>query len=176
MTVAVVGAILFAAVPTVVAEAAPAGAWTVGPAPSDFPDLEAAQVTNDAGDTLYIWAKPREDVFQLYAEVHLARGVFAGTMPTYSIDGGTVVDTEAIRREGETRMALTGHTRENISIWLAWISPDPVIRREEPLHDWLTGTELSIRYKAIDGDIDTVRFPLAGAAAVIPDAAGVKAE
>jgi hypothetical protein len=167
-------AILLAA--AVTAGAAQAAEWTVGPAPSDFPDLEAAQVTNEAGDTLYVWAKHRDDLFQVFAEVHLARGVFAGAMPAYSIDGGTVVDTEAIRREGETRMSLTGHTRENISIWLAWMSADDLIRRDEPLHDWLTGEELALSYRALDGDIETARFPLAGAAAAIPEAVGVKAE
>lgn len=168
--------ILLAAALTALAGAAQAAEWTVGAAPSDFPDLEAAQVTNDAGDILYVWAKHRDDLFQVFAEVHLARGVFAGAMPAYSIDGGAVVDTEAIRREGETRSALTGHTRENISIWLVWMSPDDVVRRDEPLHAWLTGKELALSYRAFDGDIETARFPLAGAAAAIPDAAGVKAE
>jgi hypothetical protein len=153
-----------------------ASEWTVGPAPSDFPDLEAAQVTNEAGDLLYVWAKHRDDLFQVFAEVHLARDVFAGTMPTYTIDGGAVVDTEAIRREGETRSALTGHTRENISIWLVWASPEDVIKEDEPLHEWLTGKELALRYESFDGEVETVRFPLDGAQAAIPDAAGVKAE
>jgi hypothetical protein len=161
---------------TILTGAAHAAEWKVGPAPSDFPDLEAAQVTNEAGDHLYVWAKHRDDLFQVFAEVHLARGVFAGAMPAYSIDGGAVVDTEAIRREGETRSALTGHTRENISLWLVWMSPDDVIRRNHPLHGWLTGQELTLSYKAYDGDIETVRFPLTGAAVAIPDAAGVEAE
>lgn len=162
----------------VVATLARAGAseWTVGPAPSDFPDLEAAQVSNEAGDLLYVWAKHRDDLFQVFAEVHLARDVFSGDMPIYSIDSGEPIDTEEIRREGETRSALTGHTRENISIWLVWASPEDLIRADEPLHDWLTGKELTLRYEAIDGDIETVRFPLAGADRAIPEAAGVRAE
>jgi hypothetical protein len=165
-----------AAATAAVVGTANASQWAVAPAPSDFPDLEAAQVTNDAGDQLYVWAKHRDDLFQVFAEVHLARDVFAGAMPSYRIDGGTVVDTETIRREGEARSALTGHTRENISIWLVWMSPEDLIRANEPLHDWLTGKELALSYESYDGDIETVRFPLAGADAAIPDAAGVKAE
>jgi hypothetical protein len=165
-----------AAMTVAVSAAAQASEWTVGPAPSDYPDLEAAQVTNEDGDLLYVWAKHRDDLFQVFAEVHLARDVFSGAMPAYSIDGGTVIDTEEIRREGETRSALTGHTRENISIWLVWASPEDVIRKDQPLHEWLTGKELALKYESLDGDFATVRFPLNGAGAAIPDAADVTAE
>jgi hypothetical protein len=151
--------------------------WQVGPAPSDFPELRAATVTNDAGDQIYVWPNHRDDRFQIFAEVHLAPPhIFGPTLPSYSIDDGPVTDVEEIRKEGEARSALTAHVRNEVSFWLVWSSPQGVIRKDDPLHAWLTGKTLVLRYKANTGAEETASFPLAGAAQAIPQATGVIAE
>jgi hypothetical protein len=156
--------------------AAAAPSWTVGPAPSDFPELEAASALSAGGDQLFVWANHRDDRFQIFAEVHLAPPrAFGDTLPTYRIDDGAPIDVEQIRQEGEARSALTAHVRDNISFWLVWSSPIGVIAKDAPLHEWLTGKVLTLRYTSAAGVTGTVEFPLDGAAAAIPEATGVEA-
>ncbi|MBX6321615.1 MAG: hypothetical protein IRY94_07300 [Rhodospirillaceae bacterium] len=156
---------------------AQAGEWRVGPAPSDFPELQAAQAANEAGDQIFVWPNHRDDRFQIFAEVHLAPPRrFGETLPTYSIDDGPVTDVEDIRKEGEAHSSLTAHARDAVCFWLLWSSPDAVIRKDDPLHAWLTGATLVLRYKSAVGVEQEARFSLAGAAAAIPEATGVSAE
>jgi hypothetical protein len=151
--------------------------WRVGPAPSDFPELQAATVINEAGDQIYVWPNHRDDRFQIFAEVHLAPPrSFDDAMPTYSIDDGPLVDVDDIRKEGEARSALTAHSRGNISLWLVWSSPQDTIRKADALHDWLTGKMLVLHFKSQAGTDEDVRFPLGGAGEAIVEAAGVTAE
>jgi hypothetical protein len=151
--------------------------WRVGPAPSDFPELQAATVINEAGDQLYLWPNHRDDRFQIFAELHLAPPrAFDEAMPSYSIDGGPAVDVEQIRKEGEANFTLTADTRGSVSFWRVWSSADDTIRKDEPLHDWLTGKVLVVRFKTDAGTEEDARFPLGGAAEAIATAAGVTAE
>ena len=151
--------------------------WQVGPAPSDFPELQAATVVNEVGDRIYVWPNHRDDRYQIFAEVHLAAPrSFGEAMPVYSIDDGPVVDVEDIRKAGEARSALTAHTRAGVSFWLVWTSPKELIGKDDPFHAWLTGKVLELRYESAAGTAASTAFPLAGAAEAIPEATGVPAE
>jgi hypothetical protein len=152
-----------------------AGEWSVGPAPSDDPTMEAAVVLNDAGDALFLWSREGEQRTQVFAELHLGRGEkFAGEMPTYRIDGGAPVDTDQVRREGEILGALWGHVGESAAFWLAWTSIGRTILPSDSFAAWLRGREIAIDYKAADGAQHTARFPLAGIGEAVRKATGLE--
>jgi len=142
-----------------------AGEWSVGPAPSDDPAMEAATVLNDDGHALFLWSRAFDDRYQLFAELHLGRGEkFAGVMPTYRINGGDAVDTDTIRREGEALGALWGNVSEDTAFWLAWTSIQPAILPSDALAAWFRGRDLAIAWRAADGTEKVTRFSLAGCA------------
>jgi len=158
---------------------APAAAadWTIGPAPSDYPDLFAATVIGEGGHRLFLWAKHVDGRYQVFAELHLADGAaFADAMPTYRIDGGTEVDTDAIRRAGEAEGALWGFVGDAVAVWLLWSSDAGVTRRGDSLWPWLTGREAQVSFAAADGPRRTVAFPLDGSSEAILAAAGLRRE
>lgn len=139
--------------------------WTVGPAPSDDPAMTAATVLNADGHALFLWSRSFDDRHQLFAELHLARGEsFGGVMPSYRIDGGDSVDTDAVRQQGEELGAMWGSARDGVAFWLAWTSIQPAILPTDRLADWLKGRELEIAWRGADGREKTTRFPLAGVA------------
>jgi hypothetical protein len=154
-----------------------AAEWTVGPAPSDDPELMAATVTNDDGHLLFLWARHIDSRYQAFAELHLGRGAsFGTTMPTYRIDGGDVVDTDAIRQEGDTVGAVWGHVGATAAFWLVWTSIQDAVLPGDQLHRWFDGQEIEISYKADDGATRSTRFTLSGAKAAILQATSLKAE
>jgi hypothetical protein len=159
--------------------AIPAGAadWAVGPAPSDDPELAAATVMNDDGHVLFLWARHIDSRYQAFAELHLGRGAsFGKTMPTYRIDGGDPVDTDAIRQEGDAVGAVWGHVGATAAFWLVWTSIQDAVLPGDQLHRWFEGREIEISYKAADGATRSTRFTLSGAKAAILQATGLKAE
>ena len=149
--------------------------WIVGPAPSDDPAMMAATVMNEDGHALFLWGREGDQRYQLFAELHLARGEdFGETMPTYRIDGGAPVDTEVIRQEGEALGALWGHVGEDTAFWLAWTSIQNSILPSDNFARWFAGKEIEISYAGPDGTVRTVRFSLAGAAVAIHGATGLE--
>ena len=151
--------------------------WEVGPAPSDYPDLSAATVIGEGGHRLFLWAKHVDGRYQVFAELHLADGAaFAGTMPIYRIDGGTEVDTDAIRRAGEAEGALWGFVGDAVVVWLLWSSDADVARRGDSLWPWLTGREARVSFAAAGGTRQTVAFSLDGSSAAILAAAAIRRE
>ncbi|MEX0697070.1 MAG: hypothetical protein WEB85_14055 [Dongiaceae bacterium] len=151
--------------------------WEVGPAPSDYPDLSAATVIGEGGHRLFLWAKHVDGRYQVFAELHLAAGTaFAGAMPTYRIDGGDAVDTDAIRRAGEAEDALWGFVGDAVALWLLWSSDADLARRGDSLWPWLTGRELQVSFAAADGTRRTVAFSLDGSSEAILVAAGLRRE
>jgi hypothetical protein len=154
-----------------------AAEWAVGPAPSDDPELMAATVMNDDGHALFLWARHIDSRYQVFAELHLGRGAaFGTTMPSYRIDGGDVVDTDAIRQEGDAVGAVWGHVGQAAAFWLAWTSIQDVVLPGDQLHRWFEGQEIEISYKAADGSAQSTRFTLSGAKAAILQATGLKAD
>ena len=159
--------------------AAPVAAaeWSIGPAPSDYPDLSAATVLGEGGHRLFLWAKHADGRYQVFAELHLAGGTaFADAMPTYRIDGGETVDTDAIRRAGEAEDALWGFVGEAVAVWLLWSSDADLARRGDTLWPWLTGRELEVSFAAAGGRRQTVAFSLDGSSDAILAAAGLRRE
>jgi hypothetical protein len=154
-----------------------AAEWAVGPAPSDDPELMAATVMNDEGHTLFLWARYIDSRYQVFAELHLGRGAsFGTTMPSYRIDGGETVDTDAIRQEGDTVNAVWGHVGQTAAFWLLWTSIQNAVLPGDRLHQWFDGREIEISYKIPDGSTHSTRFTLSGAKAAILQATGLKAE
>ena len=155
--------------------AALAAEWTVGPAPSDDPAMQAASVMNEDGHILFLWGREGDHRYQLFAELHLGHGEnFGERMPAYSIDGGEPVDTEVVRQEGEALGALWGHVGEDTAFWLAWTSIQKSILPSDSFARWLTGREIEFRYQARDGTSKTTRFSLAGAAKAVQGATGLQ--
>lgn len=164
-----------AALSTLAVSAAAAAEWTVRPAPTDYGGLSAAAITNDAGDTLYLWPRHGPDIYQIFAEVHLGDGTaFADAMPSYRIDDGEPVDTERIREAGEAESALWGHVGDKVAFWRAWSSEEDVIRRTDPFGAWLNGDTLQLTYRAANGETATTSFPLDGLEEAVAEATGVK--
>jgi len=156
--------------------AAAAEGWSVGPAPSDSPELKAATVTNADGHTVYLWLLSGEQAHerQLFCEMHLADGTaFAGDMPVYRIDDDAAVDTSEIREAGDARSALWAHVGERVAFWLISTMPDTGAATDAALTPWLTGNELAVTFRAADGSEHTTRFTLAGSAEAIRAATGV---
>jgi len=156
--------------------AAAAEGWSVGPAPSDSPELKAATVTNADGHTVYLWLLSGEQAHerQLFCEMHLADGTaFAGDMPVYRIDDDAAVDTSEIREAGDARSALWAHVGERVAFWLISTMPDTGAATDAALTPWLTGNELAVTFRAADGSEHTTRFTLAGSAEAIRAATGI---
>jgi len=148
--------------------------WTTGPAPSDDPTMQAATVVNGDGHTLYLWARHADARYQVFAELHLGRGeAFAGTPPTYRIDGGKTIDTKDIGDQGEELGALWAHVGKDAAFWLVWTSIQDSILPSDALHDWFAGKEIEIAYKAADGTSKTTTFSLTGSASALHDATGL---
>lgn len=148
---------------------AAAEGWTVGPAPSDHPDLMAATVVNEDGHTLYLWELIDEDRRQIYCEMHLAEGMrFGDGMPVYRIDSGAPVDTADIRDAGDARDALWAHVGESVAFWLVWSDR----AGDAEILPWLRGREVEISFHTADGSKRTTRFSLAGSAEAIRKATG----
>ena len=157
------------------ATAATAGEWTVGPAPSDDPNMRAAMVTNDTGDTLYIWSRRADERFQIFAELHPgASHDFGREMPRYRIDDGDEIDTERIRQDGEDLNALWGYIGPTSAIWLIWTSIQDEVLSGDRLHEWFGGSEIVIGWRTPAGDPQEARFTLIGAEAAILEATGTK--
>jgi hypothetical protein len=162
---------------SLIAVPARAAEWAVGPAPSDDPELMAATVMNDDGHALFLWGRHGASRYQVFVEMHLGRGAsFGTTMPSYRIDGGDAVDTDAIRQEGDAVGALWGHVGQTAAFWLAWTSIQDVVLPGDQLHRWFDGREIEITYKTTDGTAHSTRFTLNGAKAAILQATGLKAE
>jgi hypothetical protein len=159
----------------IISTTAAAAEWTVGPAPSDDPGMQAAMVTNDTGDTLYIWSRRADERFQIFAEVHPGAGHHFGTdMPRYRIDDGDEIDTERIRQDGEDLNALWGYIGPTSAIWLVWTSIQDEVLSGDRLHEWFGGSELIITWRTPAGDPQEARFTLTGAEAAILQATGTK--
>jgi len=153
---------------------AAAAAWTVGPAPSDDPTMQAATIMNDDGHTLFLWVRHADQRYQVFAEFHLRRGeAFGPAMPTYRIDGGRTTDTRDIRDKGDELGALWAHVGKDAAFWLVWTSIQDAILPSDTLHDWFAGREIEIGYVAADGAAKTTVFPLAGVAAALHGATGL---
>ena len=159
------------------AAAAAPGEWIVGPAPADDPNMKAAIVTNDTGDTLYIWSRQDAERFQVFVELHPGAGhVFGTEMPRYRIDQGEEIDTEGIRQDGERLNALWGYVGPSATSWLVWTSIQDEVLPGDRLYEWFTGHELVIAWRSTDGTIQEARFTLAGARGAILEATGVKSQ
>ena len=153
---------------------AAASEWTVTQAPADDASLRAATITNEDGHTLYLWPRHGDGTYQIIAEVHLGDGAgFAGAMPSYRIDDGETVDTDVVRRAGESEGALWGHVGGNVALWRAWSSDDDVIEPTDSFAAWLSGETLRFIYHAANGGIDTTAFPLRGLDEAVSEAIGV---
>src|SRR5215813_3004406 len=108
--------------------------WTIVDAPGVGDQGKAAETSNAAGQTLYIWAKHLQDRSLVFAEVHLDEASsFAGRMPTYRIDGGDAVDTELVRREGEKQGSLWGFVTGKACFWLIWSSNSQTVEAGDHL-------------------------------------------
>lgn len=169
-------ALLLAALIALPGMAAAAGTWTVGPAPSDNPDLEAASVTNADGHTVYVWLLTSDAAraSQLFCELHLAEGTeFAGIMPIYRIDDAAVVDTAEIRAAGEAQDALWGHVGERVAFWLIAPVPSDVPAHQGALRSWLDGEALTVTFRTAGGIEQTTRFSLTGSRQAISGATGI---
>lgn len=156
--------------------AAAAEGWSVGPAPSDNPELKAATVTNADGHTVYLWLLSGDEAHerQLFCEMHLADGTaFAGDMPVYRIDDAAEVDTADIRDAGDARSALWAHVGERVAFWLISAMPETGAAPDAALTPWLAGNELAVTFRAADGSEHTTRFTLAGSAEAIRTATGI---
>ena len=154
---------------------AAAAAWTVGPAPSDDPTMQAATVMNDDGHPLFLWARHADQRYQVFAELHLRHGeAFGPAMPTYRIDGGEAVDTDVVRQEGEALGALWGHVGGDTAFWLAWTSIQNSILPSDDFARWLSGKEIEFTYEDAAGTTQTTRFSLAGAAGAVHGATGLQ--
>jgi hypothetical protein len=167
---------LFVAAMLALPAAAAAEDWSVGPAPSDHPDLKAATVTNDDGHTVYLWLLSGSDADdrQLFCELHLADGTaFAGEMPVYRIDAAPAVDTADIRDAGDAQSALWAHVGEHVAFWLIASLPETAAAPDATLAPWLAGNELAVTFRAADGSEQTTRFTLAGSAQAIRAATGM---
>ncbi|WP_119458347.1 hypothetical protein [Rhodospirillaceae bacterium SYSU D60014] len=152
-----------------------ASEWTVTQAPADDVALRAAKITNEDGNTLYLWPRHSDDTYQIIAEVHLGDGSgFAGAMPSYRIDGGETIDTDVVRRAGESKGALWGHVGGKVAFWKAWSSDDDVIKPTDPFNAWLAGETLRFTYHAASGGTNTTAFPLHGLDAAVSEATGVR--
>jgi hypothetical protein len=166
---------LLALVLFLLASPAFAADWTVGPAPSDDPAMKAATVMNADGHALYLWSREGDHRYQLFAELHLGRGEkFGDRMPIYRIDGGEPVDTDVIRQQGDALGALWGNVAADTAFWQAWTSIQQSILPSDSLARWFTGKEIEFTYQAPDGTSRTTRFSLAGAAAAVHGATGLK--
>lgn len=151
--------------------------WVVGPAPSDDPDMLAATVMNEDGDALFLWSRRADKRYQVFAELHLGRGMaFGEAMPVYRIDGAQAVDTDAVRREGDDVGALWGHVGGGTAFWLIWTSIQNVVLPSDGLHRWFEGREIVIEYIAADGSAHAARFTLGGARPAILRATDLTAE
>jgi hypothetical protein len=151
--------------------------WTVVAAPSDDEPFDAASITNEAGDNLIIWSRNVDGHVQVFAELHPAQGVkLAKAMPVYRIDDGASIDTDDIRARGDSQNAMWGLTTERTSFWLLLDSSKPVAMPEDALHAWLVGQELHLSVMTHDGSMREMSFPLAGSAAAIRKATGVRLE
>jgi hypothetical protein len=162
-------------IPFLLASPALAADWIVGPAPSDDPAMTAATVMNEDGHTLFLWSREADHRYQLFVELHLARGeTFGEKMPTYRIDGGEPVDTEVVRQEGEAFGSLWGHVAGDTAFWLAWTSIQNAILPSDRFAQWLQGKEIEVTYEGADGTSRMTRFPLAGAAVALHGATGLE--
>ncbi|HWA45387.1 MAG TPA: hypothetical protein VHA10_19350 [Hypericibacter adhaerens] len=151
--------------------------WSVVPAPSDDEPFDAASVTNEAGDNLIVWSRNVDGHVQVFAELHPAEGIkLAKAMPVYRIDDGNPVDTDEIRIRGDSQNAMWGLTTERTSFWLLLDSTKPVVMPADPLHAWFVGQELHLSVMTHDGSMREMTFPLAGSAAAIRKATGVRTE
>jgi hypothetical protein len=149
--------------------------WTVGPAPSDDPAMQAATVVNEDGHALYLWSRAGDHRYQLFAELHLGRGEkFGEKMPTYRIDGGDPVDTDVVRQQGDALGSLWGHVGGDTAFWQAWTSIQQSILPSDSFARWLGGREIEFTYQAPDGTGKTTRFPLSGLAAAVHGATGLQ--
>jgi hypothetical protein len=157
--------------------AAPAKAqdWYVGPAPSEFAELRAAAVVNGEGHRLYVWPNHSEGRYRVMAELHLADGAEIAAMPRYRIDGAEEIDTDSIRAEGERNNAMWGSAGGSVAFWLLWTGAMPEVAADDGLRAWLTGREIEVTFKTIDGAEHRTVFPLAGAGPAILGAAGLTA-
>ncbi len=163
-----------AAVLVLLASGAWAEEWSVLPAPSDFPELEAASIGNAEGDRLYLWPHHGAGIFIVVAELHLANAAFAA-MPRYRIDGADSVDTEQIRLAGERQSSLWGHSSGAAAFWRVWASHEPSVAADELFHRWFTGRVIEFEFAATDGTRRTASFSLGGAGAAILAATRVEA-
>ncbi len=156
---------------------ASAADWSVGAAPSDDPQMSAATAMNADGHALFLWSKHVGDRYQVFAELHLGgEQRFGEIMPTYRIDGSEVVDTDAIRQEGEALGAVWGHLGSKAAFWLVWTSIQDAVLPSDMLHAWFTGSDLSITYATHDGASRVTTFSLDGAGPAILTATGLRSE
>jgi hypothetical protein len=168
---------IFTLILLLIASPAAAAEWAVGPAPSDDPTLMAATVMNDDGHALYLWARHVDDRYQVFAELHLGRGeTFGQTMPTYRIDGGETIKTQDIRDRGDELGTLWAHVGKNAAFWLVWTSIQDTVLPSDALHDWFAGEQIEIGYQAADGSRKTTQFSLAGSAAAVHGATGLRTQ
>jgi hypothetical protein len=164
----------FAVLCVLAAQPARAQDWYVGPAPSEFAELQAASVANGDGHRLYVWPNHSEGRYRVVAELHLADGAEIGAMPRYRIDGGDEIDTEAIRAEGERNNAMWGFAGGSVAFWLVWSSDTATVAADDGLRAWLTGREIEIAYQTADGFEHVTVVLLAGAGPAIRGVAGLR--
>lgn len=151
--------------------------WTVGQSPSNASVDKAAKITNDRGDTLYLWLGTQNGSVELYGELQLGpEKTFSNKTPRYQIDQGMIIKLNRIPLEPFKSTEGWLRVTDKMATWKLYTGGDKRITQDEPFYNWLTGNRIRFIYFDINGMEKTTEFSLNGSSKAIAKVSGVKGE
>ncbi len=152
-----------------------ADSWRVGAPPANASASSAALVTNDAGDTLYLWRQAPSQRYEIFAELHLGTGkAFSHRLPKYQIDQGKITRIDRIGGSTGTSVEGWASVSDRRAIWKLRDSDDRILSEGEGLYSWISGDRIRFVYFDDVGREITTEFSLSGSSLSITKIAGVQ--